>query len=640
LCMDAPESLTERYLQLLDHIVGLTLKGQIRSKTQVGELLSQGTQAGTAEIFERCLSHRLQEVSTQIEALTDEFKLAKANRSLKALQTIASEWQRLQTQTLQEQSVKMALTAICQNQEPLQVISHALDPNRPDALTAAQVGQLAQALTQNDLAAAHLTREDLQTLANGLKQGLSTWQSLEGKVVGWIYETEQTIGFGESTRVDPWHYWAKQIPGTWLSQLFQGITRGDTVTWLIEQPQIQLADWVEAVVALTFLQRALVTWFERQVYAETIGRKLLISIYLSFAALWGQLSGCWQGCQKLPSQQRQQLSQHCLQLCLQVLQTFSEQDYFPLYGGIFATLNGQSLRRILNHLDVPLQQLVDSQPKARILTLLAYAQQVQGQYEQAQTLYQQAMEIGLQLPDPLCVTANLNHLSRLHLWRKHYETAIGYGQRALVLSRQQGNTLGEANALANLGFGEIFAAQQTNPTEPIDPEICERAIAQLQRGAQLGELLQDPQIQALCGCSLGLAYLNLAEPSAAIEPFMTGWKAAQNSGDLYLSGLNVAYLAQATYESWHHNPEPTAKQDKIYASIVFCGCLGMYQLHQIGAMEWQRIAILMQKVRAEMGEPAFQNCLNLHRSSLLPEIGVDGFDYIPNLLSDSRPFPE
>jgi tetratricopeptide (TPR) repeat protein len=482
-----------------------------------------------------------------------------------------------------------------------------------------------------------LPREELQALAMGLQQGLKTWQSLEGKVVGWVYEDERQIGFGEQQRSDPWQYWAKQIPGTWLGQMFKGITQGETVPWLMGHAQISMADWVEAVVALTFLQRALVTWFERQVYAEKIGRKLLISIYLSFAALWGQLSGCWQLCQSLPSQQRQQLSQHCLQLCLQVLQTFSEKDYFPLYGGIFATFNGQSLRRILNHLETPLQQLTDSQPKARILTLIAYAHQVQGEYEQAQTLYQQAMEIGQQLPDPLCVTANLNHLSRLHLWRKQYETAISYGQRALVLSRQQGNTLGEANALANLGFGEIFAAQQPGLAEPIDPEICERAITQLQRGAQLGEQLQDPQIQALCGCSLGLAYLNLDQPVDALEPFLKGWKAAQNSGDLFLAGLNVAYLAQATYETWQRNPEPAAKKEQIYESMVFFGCLGMYQLHQLGATEWQQTAAVIRKIRLEMGESAFQACLQQHRSTFLPEIGVDGFDYILTLLTDPQP---
>jgi tetratricopeptide (TPR) repeat protein len=640
--MDAPESLSERYLQLINHIVDLTLKGQIRAKAQVGDLLSKGTEPGTAEIFERCLSHRLQDVETQITGLSaaEDFKLAKANRSLKALQTIDAEWNRIQTQNLRDQAVTKALTSLRQTQEPLRALSESLDPNRPDSLTVVQWGQFAQMIGQQletraetDVAshADLVNHEDLSAIVRGIQQGLASWQRLEGQVVGWIYEDSQSVGFGENERANPWQFWASQIPGTWLSQLFKELTNGDTVSWLIAQRQLDLADWVEAVIVLTFLHRALVSWCERQVYAAKLGRKILISIYLSFAVLWGQLSSCWQWCDSLPHQQRQHLHQHCLQLCLQVLQMFSEQTYFPLYGGVFATLGGQSLRRILQHLELPLQQMADSRSKARLLTLIAYTQQVQGEYDRAQGLYLQAFEMAQQLPDPDCVTANLNHLSRLYLIRKDYEMAVSYGQRALVLSRQQGNTMGEANALANLGFGEIFAVVAS--PEPIDPDICERAIAQLQRGAQLGEQLQDPQIQARCGCSLGIAYLHLAQPIDAAEQFAHSWKAAQSSGDIYLVGLHGAYLAQSIYATLDQTPAPEPRRAKLLASIVYSGCLGMYLLHQIGATEWQLAAAVMTKVQTELGTQTWHECLRDQRQALLPDIGVDGFDYIPTILT-------
>jgi tetratricopeptide (TPR) repeat protein len=657
---DTLPDLNQRYLQWVDQVVERTLKGQIRSKEQVGQLLSTDIATGTGEIFERCLGDRLAAIQTAIAALppSEEFKLAKANRRLKALQTIEAAWNQLQTQTQRDQAVGATLTALQSSPDALQVLSQSLDPNRRDALTLEQLGQLGKTLTRPDIGAElrpqFLSAQDLAELAQGIQGGIAAWQQLESQVVGWVYDDQRSIGFGEEQRTSPWDYWARQIPKTWVSQLLQALNQGNTVSWLAEQRQLQMADWVTAVIVLSFLQRAIVSWFEHQVYNAKISHKFLVSIYLSFAALWGQLSHCWARCAALPAPQQQQLSQHCLQLCFQVLQTFSGQAYFPLYGGIFATLGGQSLRRILLDIEQPLRQLPPSQPKARMLTLLAYALQVQGDYAQAETLFQQALEIAETIPDPFCTTATLNHLSRLWLKRKDYATAMSYGQRALVLSRQQGNPLGEANALASLGFAESFASslsdQLTDHPEAQESrqEASERAIYQLQRGLALGEQLQDPQIQALCGCSLGMIYLKLNQPTEALEPLQNGWKAARQSGDIYLVGLNVAYLAQAMDQTWRQTPasspesaanthsEPGMPPDKMYSSIIFSGCLGMCLLYQIGAQEWQQAAASLVWIEAEIGAAAFEAILSQNRSDLIPEIGVDGYDDIPRVLQQYR----
>ena len=41
----------DRYLDLIHHIITLTLKGEIRSKTQVYDLLAADIEPGTAELF-------------------------------------------------------------------------------------------------------------------------------------------------------------------------------------------------------------------------------------------------------------------------------------------------------------------------------------------------------------------------------------------------------------------------------------------------------------------------------------------------------------------------------------------------------------------------------------------------------------
>ena len=61
------QTLRDRYLALIDQIVQTTLKGQIRSKEQVYQMLVQQVSPGTGEIFERCLD----EQESAIKSLLD-----------------------------------------------------------------------------------------------------------------------------------------------------------------------------------------------------------------------------------------------------------------------------------------------------------------------------------------------------------------------------------------------------------------------------------------------------------------------------------------------------------------------------------------------------------------------------------------
>ncbi|NEQ35183.1 MAG: hypothetical protein F6K40_02195 [Okeania sp. SIO3I5] len=57
----------------------------------------------------------------------------------------------------------------------------------------------------------------------------------------------------------------------------------------------------------------------------------------------------------------------------------------------------------------------------------------------------------------------------------------------------------------------------------------------------------------------------------------------------------------------------------------------MYLLEKIGANEWRKTARLMVVLKGQLGEDFYQ-ILEQKRSGILPVIGVDGYDYIPELL--------
>ena len=587
------DSYTERYLKLIDQIVDTTLQGKIRSKVQVYQRLVQGIEAGTGEIFERCLEQRMSATQAQLDTKI------KATRILRALQTIQGEWERWQQENEQDAAIAAAIGKILSEPERLSALTQVVDPNQ--ALNQAQLEQLATALKQ---AAQSRSEPELAQFAQGITDGLASWQRLEGELVSWMYEKD-SLGFGQTVeQKGPWALWAKKVESPLIRKLFQALAANQS---LAEAGlKLEPAAWVEMTIVLQYLQRGLVQFFDQRVYSSKLGAKLSIATFLTFAMIWSGLANGLRG--------DRVYAKSCLQITLQILRTFARREYFPLYGGIFASFSGESLGEVFR-LDESLQQAAATQEKARILTLLGYSAQAQSQFTKAMTFHQQALEIAREAGDRLCEVANLNHLSRLHLSEKDYDQALSYSQRALVLSRQSGDRVGQANALANFGYGEVLHSQQLER----EPEVYETAISYLQQGLELSEKLGDRQSLALCGSSLGIAYVLLDQPQAAIGAIAKGLKAAQESGDLYLQGLNYAYLAEAYYKM--------AQLEK----TVVSGCLGAYLLEQIGAREWRQPAGLLVILQGQQPE-AFERTLKQSRSEIISVIGFDGYDYLPELL--------
>jgi tetratricopeptide (TPR) repeat protein len=602
--------LRDRYLALIDEIVDTTLKGKISSVEQVYQLLLKGVNPGTGEVFELVLSDRLSTIQAQVDSEKDELKKAKASRSLRAIKTIQSQWQRWQENNKTTEVIVSAVKEIttASADERLATFLRFTDPNQKYALNSQQLQQLSKSLQQFAQA-----DSDLQQISTGINRGLASWQRLQDHLVSWMYESQQSLGFGGVPgESGPWATWAKQVNSELPQALLRTLAIEQSAIQFAEQQRsITLADWVEIALILQYLQRGLVNWFDQQAYNIQAGSKLSISTFLTFAVIWSQLASGFSSIAAV-------YSNAASQIMLQILRNFALRSYFPLYGGIFASFSGNYLRDALDYLDEPLRRVEGTQEKARILTLLGYSQRALGQYQRSIQFHQQALEISRHAGDRPCEIANFNHLSRTYVQERNYAEAINNSQRALILSRQAGDRTGEANALINLGYSEVMHAQEL---EQVEPETYEMAITYLQQGLKLSEQLGDIQSKALCFSSLGIAHLVIGQAQEAIKYLEEGFKTAQISGDLYLQGRNLAYLAEAYYHL--QNSE----------KAVYTGSLGMYLLDQIASREWRQPAGLLTILQGQIGTAAFQNYLQQHRPKIIAVIGVDGYDYIPQLLA-------
>jgi tetratricopeptide (TPR) repeat protein len=604
----------DRYQNLIDQIIQATLQGKIRSKEQVYQRLQSEIEPGAGELFERCFQQQWDEVQTQLQS-ADELKQAKATRKQRALKTIQSEWERWQQQQNRSTLVNtvQAIASGAPNDRLTQLLN-AIDPNQAQILNREQIQQLAQQL--QEVEAAPEVQSICAEFALGLIQGVKSWQEVEPHVVSWMFEGSRAIGFGApSEQSGPWATWAKSVSASTLRQIFQDLAHHQAITSTGIPAPVEISSWIEMAVVLQRLQLGLVNWLDKQPYDRVAGKRLSIATYLTFTVVWSQLSQRFQALGQTP------LADGCFQVALQSLYQFAQQDYFPLYGGLFAALSGESLRVTLNYLDQPLRQVPNTQSKARIITLLGYSQRALGQYQQAIQLHQWALEIGRDADDRRCEIANLNHLSRTFMAQKNYEAAIGDSQRALILARQVGDRLGEANALATLGCSEILQSRQE---AALDDDQYERLMAYLQRGLQLSEQEGDRPSQALCAYSLGIAQTAVQQYEAAITTLTQGLQIAQAIGDLFLQGMNCAYLAEAYYGAGE------------IEAAVFAGCLGMYGLHQIESEQWRQPAAILSILSAQIGPERFQAVLAKYRPRFLQQIGVDGYDYLPTLLEEYR----
>ena len=601
--MAAGGSLAETYLALIDDIVQQTLKGNVRSKEQVRSQLEAAVETGTGEIFERAVATRITETEAQLEGSL------KAPRILRALKTIESEWQKGQKARQAASGIATAAQKLQQADpaERPEIFLSFIDPNQSDPLNRQQLKQLAK----------RLETEEMAPWRAGLLAGLANYERLEPELVSWLYaEGGRPVGFGEREQAGPWRVWKKISVGL-PSLLFTTLTQDEPVE-AITRTAVDIASWVDLAVSLHFLQRSLIVWFDKQPYSAKAGKQLSYSTSLIFAAIWGRLS---QGFADAGNASYKALGDGCFQLMLQILRTFSQRDDFPLYGGVFASFSGDYLQDTLDYFSEPLSQVDGTQEKARILTLLGYSRQMLGRASEAKTFYERSLEIAQAAGDLPCETANLCHLARNSVLEKDYAAGVATSQRALILARQRGDRVGEANALVNLGYAQVLQARANDVG---DTAVYDGAIAYLKQGLDLAVKQGDFQSQALAYNSLGVGYVMCDRPQEGLDILAKGADAVKGSGNIYLQGLYTLYTAEA-----HH---ALKKSDE----AVFYSVLAMHLLNSIGSEEWRQAAGLASILQGQLGEVAFTQTLEKYRRQLTPIMSMEGYEALLTLLEKYR----
>ncbi|MEL6786753.1 MAG: tetratricopeptide repeat protein [Cyanobacteria bacterium J06607_15] len=605
------ESLSDRYFALIDQIVELTLQGKISSVERVYKMLVEQVEIGTGEILERCLSQRIDAAEAQLAT-----KL-KAARVLRALKTIEKQWLRWLAENQVAAEISETAQSIIEGDQEdyfLRTVD-VLDPNLENPLSSDELNKLADNLqaaakTQADAQLA----QDWQQLATGIKAGLESFTALEGDLVSWMYTGSNFSGFG-AEKPNPWRVWGQKITSPLPKQLFQTLAQQQSAkNFATMANNLELRAWIELAILLQYLQRGLVTWYDQQPYNSKFGKELSYSTLLTFASIWCEL---WQ----VFVATKPALADGCFLVMLQILRAFAQREDFPLYSGVFASFSGDYLQDTLDYFDEPLKQVEGTEEKARILTLLGYSQRTAGAYDKAIAFHEEALQIAIAANDYACEVASLNHLSRTNVNLKNYSEAIKYSQRALIAARQVGDKLGEANASVNLGYAQVFAARQL---DSMAAEDYSEAVRYLEQGVELAVKQGDSQSQAFGHSSLGIAYVILEQPTSAIAALTKGAELAQYSRDVYLQGLSFSYLAEAYYSI----------EDR--SAALAYGSLGMYLLNQINSVEWRQVAGLLSIIQGQIGQEEFNSILGQQRSQIISLIGVDGYDYIPNLLEEYK----
>ncbi|MEB3280024.1 MAG: tetratricopeptide repeat protein [Lyngbya sp.] len=620
-----PPTDRDRYITFIEDIITSILKGKIASKELIYRRLVDELQPGTGEIFERGLMEKITALESQVQTESDELKQAKATRQLRAIKMLQQAWEQWQKNHQAQNQCSVAVRQIleAQSDERLAVLLKILDPNQSYVFKHPQIRQLAIALQQE---AEKLTDESeafqLRQYASGLLFGLTSVGELEPHLISWVYELPNSaLGFGEvSASYGPWNSWAKQVSSPLAKELFTKQAQNQSAAFVAQAHNtIDWKAWVGLMLLMRDLQTGLVTWFDKQAYSAKAGQNLSGVTFMVFAMVWGELS---QGFQAASSQgEKERLSQACFQMSLQILRTFAQRDNFPLYGGVFASFSGDHFRETINYLDQPLNYVENVQEKARILTVLGYSQQWMGNFKQAFNFHQEALELSRQTEDRACEVANLNHLSRLNLRQKDYSQAITFAQRALILARQIGDRFGEAHSLVSLGFCEVLIARQERA---VTFEQLESSINYLEQGLKLSEKFKDLLNQALSAIGLGIAYVTVEQPTLAVPFLEQGLSVVQQAGDRDLQALGYAYLGEAYYQLHRED------------LAVYHACLGMYLLEQRDNIQWRQVAALVMILQGKLGEENFQKLLSQYRSQLIAQIGIDGYDHLPNLIERYR----
>jgi tetratricopeptide (TPR) repeat protein len=606
--------LHDRYSSLIQTLLQFHRTGGSRSTDDIHRYLVEEIEPGSSEVFSHCLDDFVLKTQ-QVISYGNDHTQPQAEQALCRLKLIEVAWQRYQQELAAQDAISRAMFCLttAASDDRLPAFLDSIDPNSPHPLSLKQLEQLASSL-QTAMVAPERAVE-LQEFATGMQRGLAAWQIIEPQLVSWLQDDAGGANGAPAPR--PWQGWSEQPIGVLPRRVFLALhTDQPLEDWAATCTEITPANWIELVLLLQRVQQGLLGWANQQPYDQGAAAKLINALYLGFASTWIQLAN---GCGRstfLNSQNRLRFSQSALNMGLQFLRQFTQQPHFPFYGNPFTSLNGPSFLNTMHYLSASLQAADRGGEKGRVITLGGMFLRTVGRFSEATELHQSALDLAQAHGDRPSTIANLNHLSRLATIQSQYALAIEHGERALVLARQDGDRLGEANALTNLGYA---TAQQAHLRQSV-LLAYEPAMSYLMMAVDMVQTLHDQPSEAFCAVNLAQICLDVNHPIEGLRWIQTGLQAAATCGDIYLQALSFTVMATACDQLGHPH-------DAIYAA-----CLALHYFDRLNCREWRQPAALLSSMQERLGD-RFEQLLQAELPAILGQIGAEGFAQIPTLIA-------
>jgi predicted ATPase len=160
-----------------------------------------------------------------------------------------------------------------------------------------------------------------------------------------------------------------------------------------------------------------------------------------------------------------------------------------------------------------------------------------GDYDAAETHYQESLEARRHLGDALAEAEVLSALAMIAVNRLAYDKAKGLGEESLNISRQSGDRRGTAYALRVLG---MIAREQGQ---------YERALSLFDESLAIGRALGDPAWTARIATQIGITHLRAENVDQAQRFFETSRKLHSEIGDRFALGVIASHQGHLVFDA-------------------------------------------------------------------------------------------
>ncbi len=167
------------------------------------------------------------------------------------------------------------------------------------------------------------------------------------------------------------------------------------------------------------------------------------------------------------------------------------------------------------------EQLNDLKSKSHFLNYFGLLHQMKGKYEEAITVYSDALKIDEQLEDNSSISSILNNIGSVYLYTGAYDQALECYQKAISIEEQIGDYSGKSTTFNNIGKVYENRGDYTSALKYYDEALT------------LAGRTGDLDRKATFTNNIGMIYSQLEQYDKALEKYEESLKISEQIGDLY-----------------------------------------------------------------------------------------------------------